>query len=236
MSDTPTTLESKGVGWFRAMRGPEPLELIKSNPLAYILAAVIAHRGQFSVGFNRYGLALGEALLGDHRNYGMSAREYRTAKQQLQKWGFATFKATNKGTVAKLADTRLFAIFRLEADNQDATRPTSKRQASDNYQERKNEKNVQDDSFRAGIVLKVESHRPEGQREPDWHGLSLNQKLLKVLGNAEMGRCGDRWLKRASEQPSRLAEVIDAMRANLNEGAIIKNRGGYAEQLWKRSR
>jgi len=118
-------------GWFRAMRDPSAMELLKANPLALCLAYVIATRAQYREGFNRYNLGLGEALLGDHRNYGMSAREYRTAKQQLATWHFATFKTTNKGTIGKLTDTRLFAIWRLPSDKQNDSQPTSKRQASD---------------------------------------------------------------------------------------------------------
>jgi hypothetical protein len=120
-----------GNGWFKATRGHAALELIRANPLAYVLAAVIAHRGRWREGFNADGLALGEAFLGDFRSYGMSERQYRTAKQQLAKWRFATFKATNKGTVAKLMDTRLFSILPLEADGQNDGQPTDKRRTSD---------------------------------------------------------------------------------------------------------
>lgn len=116
---------SQSRGWFRAVRGPEPLELISKNPLAYVLAAVIAHRGRYHEGFNRYNLKLGESLLGDFENYGMSEQQYRTAKAQLAKWGFATFRATNKGTVGKLTDTRLFSIFRLTGNDQGNRRATT---------------------------------------------------------------------------------------------------------------
>ena len=119
-------------GWFKAVRGPEVLELIRANPLAYVLAAVIAHRGRYHEGFNRHNLKLGEALLGDFKNYGMSEQQYRTAKAQLAEWGFATFRATNKGTVGKLTDTRLFAIFRLAGNTQANRRATtSQRPAND---------------------------------------------------------------------------------------------------------
>lgn len=120
-----TTTASSG-GWFRAMRNPEALELIQVNPCAFVLAYVIAYRGQYRDGFNRHNLALGEALLGDHLSYGMSEQQYRTAKNQLKKWHFATFKPTNKGTVGKLIDSRLFSIFRLESNEQDNTRVTDK--------------------------------------------------------------------------------------------------------------
>jgi len=112
-------------GWFRAMRNPEAIELIRANPHAFILAYLIAHRGQYSATFNRHNLELGEALLGDYQNYGMTEQNYRTAKAQLQKSKFATLKATNRGTVGKLTDTRLFSIFRLEGNDQNNGRVTS---------------------------------------------------------------------------------------------------------------
>jgi hypothetical protein len=113
------------------MRGEAFWEVINENPLAYVLAAVIARRARYTIGFHSHNLALGEAFLGDFENYGMSEREYRTAKQQLAKWGFATFRATNKGTIAKLTDTRLFAIFPPKRDGQNDRQPTDKRRTSD---------------------------------------------------------------------------------------------------------
>lgn len=118
-------------GWFKAMRELEPLELIKANPLAFVLAYVIAHRSRYHVGFNRHNLALGEALLGDFKSYGMSERQYRTAKEQLAKWGFATFRTTNKGTIGKLTDTRLFSVFRLPADGRKDEQVTDSRRTAD---------------------------------------------------------------------------------------------------------
>lgn len=85
------------------------LELVR-NPNAFTLLTVIAQRARRTNGFNVKGLKVGEALIGDCRNYGMTQREYRTARQKLADWGFATFKATNKGTIAKLADERIYDI------------------------------------------------------------------------------------------------------------------------------
>ena len=122
-------------GWFKASRGPEPLELIASNPLCYVLAAVIAHRARWSDKFNRHGLEMGEALLGDFAQYGMSERQYRTCKENLQKWGFATFRTTNRGTIGKLCDSRLFAVSKFVTDGQNDSRsdrrPTDDRRTTD---------------------------------------------------------------------------------------------------------
>jgi hypothetical protein len=118
-------------GWFKTFRSEEALELIGLNPLAYVLLAVIAHRARWREGFNRHGLALDEALLGDYDNYGMTEREYRTAKSQLEKAGFATFRKTNRGTIAKLADTRIFSIRAGADDHQSAMIQASNCQRSD---------------------------------------------------------------------------------------------------------
>lgn len=115
---------TNGGGWFKATRGQEPMEVICANPLAYVLAAVIAHRSNWRGGFNQHGLAAGEAFLGDHKRCGMSEQQYRTAKLQLEKWGFATFKATNKGTIGSLRDTRLFSVLTTDANEQGNGQPT----------------------------------------------------------------------------------------------------------------
>jgi len=96
--------------WFKAMRTQDAMELIAHNPNAFVLAYVIACRSRVSNSFNRNNLEQGEAFIGDHDKCGMSEQQYRTAKQILTKFKFATFKSTNRGTVASLCDERLFAV------------------------------------------------------------------------------------------------------------------------------
>ena len=111
-------------GWIKAARGDEALELIKANPLAFTLASVIAHRAKWFDGFNHQNLQLGQALLGDFKNYGMTEQQYRTAKLLLMNGGFATFKSTPKGTVASLVDTRLYDIGVVTSNGQINGQPT----------------------------------------------------------------------------------------------------------------
>ncbi|HEY3857367.1 MAG TPA: hypothetical protein VGO67_23525 [Verrucomicrobiae bacterium] len=117
-------------GFVAAMRTPDAFELMAANPLAYVLAAVIAYRARWSDSFNRYGLELGEALVGDHEAYGMTQQQYRTAKSKLTNWGFATFRPTNKGTVASLTDTRLFNVLLGVSNNRNNNRPTTNQRAA----------------------------------------------------------------------------------------------------------
>lgn len=121
----------ESAGWFRAMRTQEAAELLAFSADAFLLAYVIAYRAQWSTRFNRHGCAPGEAFLGDFREYGMTERRYRTAKAHLEKWGFATFKATNKGTIAKLTDSRLFDVLLSPRDGQDDEPETSDRRTAD---------------------------------------------------------------------------------------------------------
>ena len=102
--DTPTPR----AGWVKLMRSLESIELLAHFPNAFRLACVIAIRARWRGGFNVHGLAQGECLLGDFRSYGMTEKEYRGAKQKLEKHGFAAFRRANRGTVARLIDTRLF--------------------------------------------------------------------------------------------------------------------------------
>jgi hypothetical protein len=121
----------KTFSWFKAKRTPDALELIRANRNAFVLAYVIAYRARYREGFNADGLEQGEAMLGDFKSYGMSERQYRTAKEQLAKWHFATFKTTNKGTLGKLMDTRLFDPLNISADGQNDSQPTGKRRTTD---------------------------------------------------------------------------------------------------------
>jgi len=123
--------EAPTQGFLKIVRGDKARELM-AYPNAWTLLSVVAYRARrTNTTLNPHGLQLGEALIGDYRSYGMTCRNYRTAKQQLEKWDLATFKATNKGTIAKLADTSVYDININGSDKQADTRPTSSRQAAD---------------------------------------------------------------------------------------------------------
>ena len=117
-------LDASTHGWFKAIRGTETTELLKANKNAFLLLFVIALRAQRTTAFNRCNLKPGEAPIGDYSNCGMTEGEYRTAKKNLQQWRFATFRATNRGTIATLMDTRIFDVNLEQSDEQNDTRTT----------------------------------------------------------------------------------------------------------------
>lgn len=189
-------------GWFRAMRSPDALELLRANPNAFLLAYIIAYRARYKIEFNADQLQQGEALLGDIKNYGMTMREYRTAKQQLTKWRFATFRRTNKGTIGRLTDTRLFDPLNVAGDRPDDNRRTIKGQSKDNRattnnKEKKEKKGKKEESLRPHEKISLEQEaskiertvgtirgNAEGLRELDEHDRAkigkLNARLREI--------------------------------------------------------
>jgi hypothetical protein len=103
----------RAVGFVAMMRTPDADELIECAPLAFGLAAVIARRARYMPGVGPKGQQQGEAFIGDHRHYGMSRQQYRTALARLTKWGFVTIRTTRRGTIARLMDTRLFDVLNV---------------------------------------------------------------------------------------------------------------------------
>ena len=139
------------------MRSAEAMELIAANGNAFTLAYIIGYRARYSDTFNRHQLARGEALLGDFKNYGMTEQEYRTAKEMLENHKFATFKTTNKGTIAKLTDSRLFDPLNISDNGQSNSRATGKQRTANGQpttQQRlsiKNNKEEKKEKGKAGV-------------------------------------------------------------------------------------
>lgn len=102
-------------GFIKFIRSRETTELLK-HPNAFTLLAVIAQRARRTDEPNKYNLAVGEALIGDHENYGMSKQQYRTAKATLQSTHCITLRTTHRGTIAKLINTKVFDINENESN------------------------------------------------------------------------------------------------------------------------
>lgn len=204
--------------WFKSVRSYDALELIKSSPQAFSLAYIIAYRARYTEGFNSDGLEKGEAMLGDHENYGMSARQYRTAKQQLAKWRFATFKTTSRGTLGKLVDTRLFDPLNIASDKLGDSQPTGRRQAADRRATTNNNliksKNEEEGESPLGSVeewkLAKDRARIKKSIQEEMERIKPNFDVIAGL-QAELGKINAEYKRRgksvtlsAAERPSRL--------------------------------
>ena len=104
-------------GFVKLNRSMKITEILKV-PHLFTLLGVIALRAKRKNDFSIHNLKVGEALLGDHVNYAMSEQQYRTVKANAQKLGLATFRATTKGTVAKLVGTDVWDINAEEGNGQ----------------------------------------------------------------------------------------------------------------------
>lgn len=152
------------VGFIKLMRSDKTLALM-GDPNAFTLAGVIAWRAQRTNAFNIYGLSPGEALLGDHAQYGMSEQQYRSAKKRLTKWGIAAFRATTRGTIAKLCDDTVYDIHPELVNGRVNTRPTDKPRTGHDYQEGKNarrQEHKSDDGLKGFSRLAPGSRSPFG--------------------------------------------------------------------------
>jgi hypothetical protein len=117
--------------WVKVYRGKAAEELMAASPRAYLLLNQIAMRAQRTNTFNRYDLDVGEALLGDFASLKMTEGQYRAAKKFLKKHSFATFRTTNKGTIAKLINTEIFDP-NLEVDDEPSNDQISSKQRTAN--------------------------------------------------------------------------------------------------------
>lgn len=231
-----TAHDSQSRGWFKAMRSEDALELIRRNPNAFVLAYMIASRARWRVGFDAHELQPGEAFLGDHESYGMSEQQYRTAKAQLAKWAFAKFKPTNKGTIARLTDTRLFDVLNLTGNGQNNGPPTDK-QRTPNDPATINEEGKQVKPARA---INDEPQPPapvNGNRSSVHRSVEerLMQELRELLGEDEMARAGGNWrVNWVRKKPDLVRSGIDEMRLRLREGFLIENRAAWLVDLLQR--
>jgi hypothetical protein len=129
-------------GFIKLRRSENSRELLK-RPKSFALLALIALRARRSDELNIHGLGIGEALLGDREAVGLTQQEYRSAKNLLEKLGLATFRGTNRGTIAKLMDCTIFDI-NLTDDNEQVHKQATNRQPPPNERAttNKNDKNL----------------------------------------------------------------------------------------------
>jgi hypothetical protein len=143
-------------GFLKLMRGEDTAELIKDHK-AFTLLALIAYRARRNGAFSVDGLSTGEALIGDYKSCGLTQQAYREAKQRLAGWGFATFKGTSKGTIARLIDSRVFDI-NAEGNNEPSNKRTTNEQRTSNERATSNK----NERRKEGIKKKETPHTPQG--------------------------------------------------------------------------
>lgn len=121
-------------GFIKLARDRAVEDLLMQNPNAFLLLTLIAYRARRSSDCNRFsGLNIGEALIGDYRSCGLTEQTYRSAKKWLESNGLATFKPTNKGTIATICSTSIYDI-NADQDNGQNENNLTVQQRTDNGQ------------------------------------------------------------------------------------------------------
>lgn len=76
---------------------------------AFLMLLKIAYGTKTNDGFSIPDLEVGEAFI-TPGILDMTDSTFRTTKAKLVKWGFATFRTNNKGTIAKMTTDKFFNI------------------------------------------------------------------------------------------------------------------------------
>lgn len=116
-------------------RNKETEELLK-KPDCFILLTQIALRAKRNDDLSIHNLKIGESFIGDYKNIGLTERRYRTAKSDVQRYNLATFKATNRGTIAKLTGSSIYDINESKSDEPDDRLETGWRRTDDEPDDR----------------------------------------------------------------------------------------------------
>lgn len=181
MAREPQFADSKTHGYFKAVRSDDALELVRLNPFAFMLAYFIAYRARYRDGFNADNLQPGEALLGDFKSYGMTEQLYRTAKRHLQKFNFATFRTTNRGTIGKLMDTRLFDPLNVSTNGQINDQSTDSHRAANGQPTTNNKVNKVERKEALPPSREVESDFVKSLQESEaYKGIDVRREFEKA--------------------------------------------------------
>lgn len=212
-----------------APRGQAGLELIHDYPLAFVLLYVIAQRARWSDRENRHNLGMGEALIGDYYNYGMSEKEYRVAKAHLDKRRIVAFKRTNRGTVALLMDTDVFDInveFKGEQKGGRRALPGRCQGVARATNEERNNKGKKGKNGEVHRLTAFSKGGTGGKSKPARGEDDFIHWLEEFCGTDEVARCGGMWRLRYRHDTCGWMRVKNAAESDRREGIIARHTPG----------
>lgn len=162
---------------------------IKFNPESDLLAAMIAkgrHREVILLSVMAMrarraddpvtGLKAGQCFLGDIGSLGMTEKQYRVAKKNLEKFGLASFKGASQGTVGTILNTEVYDI---NASEQGEQRADEGRSRGDQGASNKKDKNVKKEKNTTGGSALDLSKLPDGVSEELARDFIEHRKQIK---------------------------------------------------------
>ena len=174
--------------YVQLIRSKETEELMK-KPYCFMLLSHIALRAKRTNDFSVHNLVIGEALIGDYRSIGLTEQKYRTAKKLLEKWKFITIKSTNKGTIAKLIDKRIFNINEEEDNDQTNDQSTINQRSINDQSTTNNNVIIKEDN---NILSKDKISKAEKSKKPKKENKSNSLLQVEVLKNTESSAAIDK--------------------------------------------
>jgi hypothetical protein len=156
---------------------------LEKKPISNHLALIIAKRARRTY-CPLENLQIGECFLGDCKKIGITEQQYRTAKQQLTRINFATFRGTNKGTIAKLVNSDVWDINVTEGNEQTNGQATDK--TTTNNETTTTNKNVKNKRTKESKELKEKS-KEEPTPKIDLSKLTPLEELKLIL-NGDLTR------------------------------------------------
>lgn len=137
------------IPYYKALRTIEADDLDEDMEASHLLK-MVAKRAKRTFVPNHLNLKVNEALLGDHKRYGQTRQQYRSALRRLVKGGFITIKSTIKGHVVTLLPNRCWDI------NAGANQPSSQPIANHQPTTKKNDKKDKNDKKNNYTALFIE--------------------------------------------------------------------------------
>lgn len=204
-------------GFIKFNRGDNSKELLKSRN-SFVLLALIACRTKRTDDLSIEGLEVGEALIGDFKACGLTRQEHRTALNNLKKWEFITTKITNKGTIVKLIDARVFNINK-ELINHQATikQPSNK---NGRMEEKNNASPLGSSHYSNKVGGYLETIN------------AISKELLHIEEVKKQKFNPYQFIQVAANNGSHPAAIIDALKS-IKLGESIKNIWSYANAILK---
>lgn len=145
------------------------------EPACFMLLTQIAYRAKRTQQVSLSNLSMGEALLGDYENIGLTRQKYRTALDKLREWGLITTRTTNRGTIAKLISKEVFDINEEIDNHQDNHKKTTNKNKHNNTHIKK------DAGMKYGEYKKVYITNQEYSELKDRIGEEKLKQVIKQL-------------------------------------------------------
>ena len=185
------------------IRSDATRELMKDSS-SFMLLSLIAIRAKRTSELNINNLEIGQALIGDISSCGLTARQYRTAKSRLAKWGLATFKTTNKGTIATICNNLVFDINEDSSDKPATSQRQTKDKPATTNKNVNNEKNV--------IIKKNGvSFRPDWFPENEWKDVLVQRKKKKAPFSERSANIFCKEIEKSKKRGYSISQCVDEM-------------------------